>query len=70
MCNQLDRHGEMVEETARGAVWRVDGAHEAPGVRQQGPLLSGSHLLEEGATMDGPEVGHVTHSDETSTVQF
>ena len=49
MGDDLDGHGEVVEEAAGGPVGRVHRADEAPRVRQQRPHLRRTHLLEEGA---------------------
>ena len=49
MGDNLDGHGQVIEQAARRTVRRVDGADKAPGIRQQGADLRGSHLLEEGA---------------------
>ena len=49
MGDDLDGHGEVVEEAAGGPVGRVHRADEAPRVRQQRPHLRRPHLLEEGA---------------------
>lgn len=48
--------GQMVEQAARSPVRGVDGAHEAPALRQQLPDGGRPHLREVGSSVHRPEV--------------
>lgn len=53
--------GNVVEQSARPAVWSVNWAQKSPTFRQQLTHSCGFHLSEVGSSVYGPEMGKETH---------
>ena len=51
--------GQVTKQAAGGAIWRVHGTEESPGLRQKLPHRRRSELREIGSSVNRPEVGKV-----------